>query len=294
MTDTDDGVKHFTNPKTELLSEILYEVLSLNSEDFRTLLKLGAIYVNNKRQIKDRIILENSSLRVHTKPRRYNCDYPWSSLIVFENDFVLVLNKPSGVPSHPSVDNIIENSLTQTSLARRFPLFVTHRLDTLTSGLIVYAKKPAFVKSFNIQLQERSISKKYVALVESSQHFKNKLTHYMDPTAGTPKKLSDNATEGWPICELEILAQREIAPDLSWVKINLLTGRTHQIRVHFSYLGWPLMGDSVYKGYNYPGLNRQFLHSAYIKFVHPKTLKVIEINSLLPSELQEIIDKYGV
>ena len=266
MTDYDDGVKHFINPKADVLSGILDDELSLKSEDFRNLLKLGAIYVNNERQTKDKIIPQNSSFRVHTKPRRYECDYPWSSLIVFENDFVLVLNKPSGVPSHPSVDNVIENSLTQTSLARRFPLFVTHRLDTLTSGLIVYAKKPAFVKSFNLQLQNRSISKKYVALVESSQSFKTKLTHYMDPAAGTPKRLSETAIDGWPICELEILAQREVAPNLSWVKINLLTGRTHQIRSQFSHLQAPVVGDALYGAQRPFQKNAIALRSCEIEF----------------------------
>lgn len=266
MIDSEDSVKHFTTQKTDLMSEILYDVLSLNSEDFRTLLNLGAIYVNNERQTKDRFVAENSSFRVHTKPRRYKCDFPWSNLIVFENDFCLVLNKPSGIPSHPSADNVIENSLTQTSLARKFPLFVTHRLDTLTSGLIVYAKKQSFVKSFNIQLQERSIRKKYVALVESTQKFPDRLVHYMDPAAGTPKKLSENAIEGWPICELEILAQKEVSPKVSWVKINLLTGRTHQIRSQLAYVQAPIIGDALYGAESVFQKNSIGLRSCEIEF----------------------------
>jgi len=246
MIGPEDSVKHFTTHKTDLMSEILYDTLSVNTEKFGTLLKLGAIYVNNERQIKDQFVPSNSSFRVHTKPRRFNCDLPWSKFIVFENDFFLVLNKPSGIPSHPSADNVIENSLTQTSLARKVPLFVTHRLDSLTSGLIVYGKKQSFVRSFNIQLQKRSIRKKYVALVESTQIFPKKLTHYMDPAAGTPKKLSDVDNEGWPACELEILAQKKVAPNASWVKINLLTGRTHQIRSQLAHLEAPIIGDTLY------------------------------------------------
>ncbi len=246
MTGTEDSIKHFTTHVTDLMSEILYDALAVNTEEFGTLLKLGAIYVNKERQTKDRFVASNSSFRVHTNPRRFICDFPWSKLIVFENDFFLVLNKPSGIPSHPSVDNVIENSLTQTSLARKVPLFITHRLDSLTSGLIVYGKKQSFVRSFNIQLQERSIRKKYAALVESTQIFPKKLTHYMDPAAGTPKKLSQVPIEGWQICELEILAQKEIAPNLSWIKINLLTGKTHQIRSQLAHLQAPILGDSLY------------------------------------------------
>lgn len=244
--DTDSSIKHFTNKNSSLLSDTLSEVLNLSNEDFWTLLKIGAIYVNNIRQIKNKVIPENSLLRIHTKPRRYSCDFTWRNLIVFENDFCLVLNKPSGVPSHPTVDNAVENALNQVSLARKYPLFVTHRLDTLTSGLIVYAKKQVFVKSFNIQLQERSINKKYVALVESTERFPQKLTHYMNQVEGTPKKLSDKLIEGWSICELEILEQKKHSAELSWVKINLLTGRTHQIRSQLSCLQAPVLGDLLY------------------------------------------------
>jgi RluA family pseudouridine synthase len=246
MSDFDDGVKHFTIPETHILSEILYDVFNINSKNFESLLKLGAIYVNNERQSKDAWITEGHELRVHTKPRRYKTDYNWNSLVVFENDFCLVLNKPSGIPSHPTVDNIIENSLTQMSLTRKLPLFITHRLDTLTSGLIVYGKKQPFVKSFNIQLQKRSIQKYYVALVETNEKLPSRLTHFMDPDSGTPKKLSDGEQSEWAKCELEILDQKEISKDLSWVKINLLTGRTHQIRAQLSHMKAAFQGDTLY------------------------------------------------
>lgn len=246
MTIADDGVRHLEIQQTNLLSEILYDEYSVNSKDFKSLIDFGAIYIDNERQAKDGFVFQNSTLRVHLKPRRYNCNYSWKSLIVFENDFCLLLNKPSGIPSHPTNDNAIENALTQTSLAQNIPLFVTHRLDTLTSGLIVYAKKKSFAKNFNLQLQERTIRKKYVALIESSQKLESRLTHYMDPSARIPKELSDMATDGWDICELEILEQKEISQNLSWVKINLLTGRTHQIRSQLSHLQAPILGDHLY------------------------------------------------
>ena len=242
----ENSVKNFSNQRAGLLSELLFDTLNLNSDDFKIIIKLGAVYVNNERQLRDKLISENNLIRVHTKPRRFDCNFKWESLIIYENDFCLILNKPSGIPSHPLIDNVIENSLTQTSRSRNYPLYITHRLDTLTSGLIVYAKKQQFVKSFNIQLQERSIKKKYVALVENTQIFPKKLVHYMEPTARTPKKVSPHFNEDWPICELEILEQKIISPDLSWIKINLLTGRTHQIRAQLSHLQSPINGDLLY------------------------------------------------
>lgn len=266
MNNPDDGVRHFDVQHTNLLSEILYDEYSVTSADFKKLIDLGAIYVNNERQTKDGFVFQKSILRVHLKPRRYNCSYPWKSLIVFENDFCLVLNKPSGIPSHPTSDNALENSLTQTSFARKIPLFVTHRLDTLTSGLIVYAKKQSFTKSFNIQLQERAIRKKYVALIESSNKLAARLTHYMNPVPGSPKKLSATAIEGWAICELEILEQKEISLNLSWVKINLLTGRTHQIRSQLSHMQAPILGDSLYGAKSPFQTNAIALRSCEIEF----------------------------
>lgn len=244
------GVKHFYNLKSGLISEILFATLNMENYETAHLLKFGAVYINNERQLVDRMILDNGTsshlFRVHTKPRRYHCHYDWNSLVVYENQDFVVVNKPSGVPSHPSVDNVIENSLTQTSLACRTPLFITHRLDTLTSGLIVYAKNIQFVKNFNIQLQNKTIEKKYVALVEAPPHLPNKVIHYMEPSPRAPKKVSEFFIEGWSFCELEILEQKKVSFDLSWLKINLLTGRTHQIRSQLSNLQAPIMGDALY------------------------------------------------
>jgi 23S rRNA pseudouridine1911/1915/1917 synthase len=240
------GVKHFYNPKPSLITEILFELLSLNFEDSMLLLKIGAVYINNLRQIENLEIKENSLFRVHTKPRRYNCNLNWKARIVFENQDFIILNKPSGLPSHPSVDNIIENSLTQLSSAINNPLYITHRLDTLTSGLIVYAKNSEFVRHFNLQIQNRTVEKKYVALVERTHALPEKLIHYMEPSPRAPKKLSDIFTEGWAFCELDVIEQKKINAELMWIKINLLTGRTHQIRSQLAKLGAPILGDVLY------------------------------------------------
>lgn len=240
------GVKHFYNQKAGLISEILFDALELHPTATELLLKLGAIYIGNQRQLLDAPISENKLFRVHSKPRRYNTDLNWTSLIVYENSDFVVVNKPSGLPSHPSVDNTLENSLTQTSLALNRPLLITHRLDTLTAGLIVYGKNTEFVKSFNVQLQARNIEKKYVALVENSATLPDRLIHYMEPSPRAPKKISASFVEGWAFCELEILNQKKNSPALSWLKINLLTGRTHQIRSQLANLNSPILGDTLY------------------------------------------------
>lgn len=245
------GVKHFLAPLTGPAIDIIQDVLKLSAGDFLELFKLGSIYINNQR-LKDFNFLVNtgSSLRVHTKPRRYFCDYDWDDRVVFENSDFLILNKPAGLPSHPSVDNQIENSLTQTELYLNKKLLISHRLDTTTEGLIVYGKTKEFVKNFNKQIEQRHIQKNYVALCETDLEVPKHLIHYMEPSPRAPKKVVPNFTEGvtddWDFCELKILAQKKLDVNLSWVKIDLLTGRTHQIRAQMSEVGAPLCGDPLY------------------------------------------------
>ncbi|AZZ37118.1 RluA family pseudouridine synthase [Bdellovibrio sp. qaytius] len=259
------GVKHFNSPKSGDLSEIITDVLTLPTADVDFLIQLGSVYVSGKRAEVGQQVLENTHIRVHTKPRRYNVNYDWKSRIVFEHQDFVVLNKPNNIPSHPSVDNQIENSLTQLSLAIGKKLFITHRLDTLTEGLIVYGKNSEFVNGFNIQLQKKLITKKYVALVETTEKLPNHLVHYMEPSPRAPKKVSQVATEGWDFCELKI-EQQKILDRYSWIKINLLTGRTHQIRSQVSEVGAPIVGDKQYGSQILEDENKIALRAQEIEF----------------------------
>ena len=146
------GVKHFKNTNAGYLSDLVIETLKLTKQQVQDLLQLGAIYVENYRQNEDVKIKENQLFRVHTKPRRHVTDFDWNQRIIFEDSDFLILNKPSGVPSHAAVDNIKDNSLYQVEQARQIKLMITHRLDTLTEGLIVYGKTKRFVNDFNKQI----------------------------------------------------------------------------------------------------------------------------------------------
>ena len=239
------GVKHFYVQKRAELTDLLFSVLNIPESMCLELLNLGAIYVNNQRMTENKIVEAQQLCRVHTKPRRYACNINWLERVVFENSDFVVLNKPSGIPSHPSVDNRIENSMTQLSQALNKNLLITHRLDTLTSGLIVYAKNNDFVKAFNVQIQNRLVEKKYVALIETTRPLPQNIIHYMEPSPRAPKKLSPYLIDQWAYCELEIMDQK-IKTNASWVKINLLTGRTHQIRSQMAACEAPILGDSLY------------------------------------------------
>lgn len=259
------GVKHFNSPKSGSLNEIICEVLELPLEQINFLIQLGSVYVSGKRAQPDEVVTENTHIRVHTKPRRYNVNHDWKSRIVFDHQDFVVLNKPNNIPSHPSVDNQIENSLTQLGLTIGKKLLITHRLDTLTEGLIVYGKNNQFVNSFNDQLQKKLITKKYVALVETTAKLPNHVVHYMEPSPRAPKKVSQVAEKGWDICELKI-EQQKIFDHHSWIKINLLTGRTHQIRSQVSEIGAPIIGDKLYGSQQGDDENKIALRAQEIEF----------------------------
>ncbi len=260
------GVKHFTSPKTACAVSLISDVIALPETEIQFLIQLGSVYVNNQRLISiNQDITENSQVRVHTKPRRYFTDYDWRSLIVFENQDFLIANKPAGLPSHPSVDNKIENSLTQFSKAINSQLLITHRLDTLTEGLIVYGKNSYFVNSFNKQLQQKLITKKYVALVESTFDLPTHHIHYMEPSPRAPKKVSDVFHEEWDLCELKIEQQKKFS-EYSWIKINLMTGRTHQIRSQMSFIQAAILGDEMYGSQITWADNKIALRAQFIEF----------------------------
>ena len=271
------GVKHFNSPKSGALNEIIAEVLELPTQEVNFLIQLGSVYVSGKRANAGDQVLDSTHIRVHTKPRRYFVDYDWKSRIVFDHQDFIVLNKPNNIPSHPSVDNQIENSLTQLSMAIGQKLFITHRLDSLTEGLIVYGKNSAFVNGFNIQLQKKLITKKYVALVETTEKLPHHLVHYMEQSPRAPKKVSQVATEGWDFCELKI-EQQKIMERYSWIRINLLTGRTHQIRSQVSEVGAPIVGDKLYGSQIVEDENKIALRAQEIEFTWAGQTHLIQID----------------
>ncbi len=245
------GVKHFYSPVDGMAIDIIQNALNLDTQNIADLFTIGAVYINNLRSLNSQQTVHYGQLiRVHTRPRKYFVNYEWKKHIVFEHDDFLVLNKPSGLPSHPSVDNIIENSLTQAELSLQTKLFISHRLDTTTEGLIVYGKNTKFVKAFNIQLQQKTIEKKYAALIQTAITLPSRLIHYMEPSPRAPKKVSPVFQEDWDECELLIEKQEPYEVpgenDIVKLKINLITGRTHQIRAQLAETGYPLLGDQLY------------------------------------------------
>lgn len=248
------GVKHLLASEEATLSEILSSQLCLNAEQIHELLRLGSIYCGGQRLNSEILIRPQDYLRVHTKPRRFPINhFNWFQRRVFENQNYLILNKPSGLPCHSSVDNTQENLLIYASDFFQKKLFMTHRLDVPTSGLLVLAKSSEAQSAFNKCLEQDLVEKKYEALVSGQVPDQESpfLIHHMEKSPKAPKILSSFEIPGkTQVCKTEILNQETVDnvanSPRTLFKLKLHTGRTHQLRSQLAFLGHPIIGDKLY------------------------------------------------
>lgn len=241
------GVEHLLASFSGPLDEIVEKTLELPEEKVRFLRSFGSIYVNNQRCLKNAQIEEGTYLRVHQNPRRFPVQvFQWPEQKVFENSDFVVVNKPSGLPVPATVDNIQENMSSLISQALNHQVHVTHRLDVATNGLVVFAKSKNAQTEFNKKLAAGEVRKLYRALVHGVDLPTGDWLHYMEPSPRAPKVVSSAQMPGWSPCRLRVLDQTEIFPGHSEVIIELITGRTHQIRAQLSASGFPIVGDVAY------------------------------------------------
>lgn len=227
--------------------------------------------------------------------------------IVFEDDHLLVVNKPAGMVVHPAAGNwsgtMLNALLFHTPTLKNVPRAgIVHRLDKETSGLLVVAKNLAAQTHLVRQLQARTVKREYRALVWG-QLWRNGIIKQpigRDPRART--KMAINKTSGKnAITRYEVLERFGVH---TYVRCNLETGRTHQIRVHMQHIKAPLVGDPVY-GYRnivplramtnvlreaIDGFKRQALHAVKLGLIHPSTNEFIEWQIELPDDMRDLLD----
>lgn len=211
-------------------------------------LHYGSVYADGVRLRADTDLAKDQIVRLHTRRKTYVTRIPLlRESLVFENDDFLVLNKPAGLPTHATLDNYIENAAYLLSQELNIPLFVTHRLDVPTNGLLILAKTPAAQAGLNKLFSKGRVTKIYRAQtslpVPLGEH-----THWMNPESRVPKKMSSTPMENWWTCKSIVQSCAETPAGEYLSTVQLLTGKTHQIRAQFRTLGAPILGDTVYGG----------------------------------------------
>ncbi|MCD6363414.1 MAG: RluA family pseudouridine synthase [Synergistetes bacterium] len=277
----------------KLISEKLKEI---SRSLAKKLIESGKIIVNGCKAEPSYKVKEGNEIEISELPPKHKVikpqDIPIS--VVFEDDDILVLDKPAGIAVHPS-PGCEENTIVNLLLKRYRNLpgasperpGIIHRLDKDTSGLIIIAKTPLAYKSLSKQFSERTVEKRYLALLLGNlplDEGKIELPIGRDPFNRKKMKVTLGGKEA--ITFFRVLKRYE---GFTLVEVQIKTGRTHQIRVHFSYQGYPIAGDEVYGEGKLPSLKRQFLHAYKLAFSHPCTEKKLSFTSPLPQDLRRFL-----
>ncbi len=235
-------------------------------------------------------------------PAAQDLDLP----VLFQDDDVIVVDKPAGMVVHPAAGHV-EGTLVNALLYHAENLSgvggeqrpgIVHRLDRGTSGLMVIAKNDAAHRELARQFHDREVEKEYVALAWGEVHAGRRIDLPVGRDPVHREKMSTRARRA-RTAVTRITAARELR-GVTLVHVAIATGRTHQIRVHLSAIGHPIVGDQTYGGVRHrmpaalravERLERPFLHAARLVFTHPREGTRMEFTCPLPEDLQEVLDE---
>jgi 23S rRNA pseudouridine1911/1915/1917 synthase len=211
----------------------------------------------------------------------------------YEDDDLLVVDKPPGVVVHPARGHrsgTLAQALAGVAAGgEEGRAGIVHRLDRDTSGLLVVARSPAAHRTLKAALQARAITREYLALVEGRPPAR---TGTIDAPIGRDRRhrtrMSTETDD--PREAVTHFAVEEALPRTTLLRVRLETGRTHQIRAHLQAIGHPVAGDPEYGTPGRLGLERQFLHAARLRFAQPTTGAEVDVVSPLPEELRRALD----
>ncbi len=261
-------------------------------------IKKGLVTVNGKKEKASFKLKENDLIEV-TIPENENMDIEPENIpldIVYEDHDVIVVNKPSGMIVHPS-QGIVSGTLVNALLYHCHDLSgingvnrpgIVHRIDKETSGLLMVAKNDVAHRSLTEQLKEHSVTRRYIALVHGNiPHEFGKINAPIGRDRTNRQNMTvtkENSKEA--ITNFKVLERYD---DMTLIECRLETGRTHQIRVHMAYIGYPVYGDPKY-GYKRDDQSHgQYLHAKVLGFIHPTTGEYLEFDSELPDYFQDKI-----
>ena len=271
-----------TDYSRELISKMLNdEYILVNDKKVKGSYKVSVGDIIN---IKDGYVKE-----MDVKPKKMDLD------IVFEDDYLMVINKPSGLVVHPgngNYDNTLVNGLMYytknlSNVGEEFRPGIVHRLDKDTSGLMLVAKDNKCHELLADDFKNKIIHREYVALLDGVLPENSAIIDA--PLARSKEdyqKIAVMAGGKRAVTHLEVIKKYK---ENTLVRLVLETGRTHQIRVHMAYIGYPVHNDPVYNKRKSDQFG-QFLHSEYLSFIHPITKEKLSFRAKLPEYFQKFLD----
>ena len=296
------------------------KITDVSRTRIKNLILEGMVKINNeiscepskKINLEDNLIIEiPPPKKTNIKPYNYNLD------IIFEDNDIIIINKPAGLVVHPGAGNA-ENTLVNaivnyckgslSTIGGELRPGIVHRLDKDTSGILVVAKNDIAHINLSKQFSNHTINRKYEALVWGTlRPQKGIIKSYITRSNRNRQLMEVSQTKGKSAVTnyktLEIFQNNKI-PILSLIECKLGTGRTHQIRVHMSHKGNSIVGDKLYKKKNkkfkkidvelnsmIKNIDRQFLHAKSLGFIHPSSHKEVHFEVPLPKDLLKLVKK---
>jgi 23S rRNA pseudouridine955/2504/2580 synthase len=265
-------------------------------------LRSGEVRVNSGRvkpeyrlQMGDRVRVP--PIRVSQQPQAAKAK-PVEFPIVHEDGALLVVDKPAGVAVHggSGVSYGVIESL-RASRAQTKYLELAHRLDRDTSGLLIVVQKRGALVELHRMLRDGEVEKVYLAVVKGAweggpRELRESLHKYVDAKGERRVAVREDGMRA--VTRVRPLKK---SADFSLLEVRLLTGRTHQIRVHLAHAGQPVIGDSKYGDFELnrrlekEGVRRLFLHASRLAFLHPVTREKLELRAALPAEIKQFVDQ---
>lgn len=271
------------------------------------LVKNGSVFINHKKITKtahklkegdELIVIIPSIKEVGIQPENIPLN------IVYEDQDIVVVNKPAGMVTHPTdhgahvsgtlVNAVLYHCKNLSGIGGEKRPGIVHRLDKDTSGLIIVAKNDQAHHHLARQIEKRTVTKKYLTLLKG--HLtpqKGSIESPLEKVRGEKDmRVSGRKKAKYALTHYKVI---KYIGDYSLTEVRIITGRTHQIRVHFASIGHPVAGDAMYgdkilnSKLETRGLKRQFLHAAYLKFRLPKNNEPTELRAPLADDLEQAL-----
>ena len=274
---------------------------------FQKLIRSGNAEINHKAVTKNSILLENGDLVSIEIPEARSVEILPENIpldILYEDDDLLIVNKPKGMVVHPSAGHYSGTLVNAVMYHCKDSLSgingeirpgIVHRIDMDTTGSLIVCKNDQAHMEIAQQIKDHSVTRKYRGIVCGIA--KDDEGTIQGPIGRHPtqrKKMAVNQKNGKPaVTHYRVLERFD---KYTYMEFQLETGRTHQIRVHMSNAGHPLLGDELYggtgRGYAVKGLQGQTLHAMTIGFIHPSTHQYMELSAPLPQYFEDLLNKF--